>query len=747
MYFITRESIFFINLRQAYLLHPSNAAKLSSRTVLFLSVPDGYLDETRLRELLGPQVVRVWIPTDTKELGVMVNDLQKIAMDLEGAEIKLIRTANITRLKSTKKGNVLQSDESNAEFVDESTAGTGSDGAHWVNSNKRPTHRVGKFGLYGQKVDTINWCRSRLQKGIPGLEAEQEKHRMGEAKKLNAAFVEFTNIKDAQAVYQSLTHHQILTMIPCLIGMHPSDIIWSNLSIRGWERYIRFALSTTFVVGLVLFWCTPVAIMGMLSNVNYLIGPGGKLPWLNWIEKLPHFLLGIITGLFPTAVLAALMALLPIILRLAARLSGSPTYSEVEYTVQNSYFSFQIIQVFLATTISSAASSTVVTIINNPTSITTILSTSIPRASNFYLSYFILQSLAVSTGTLVGIAGLIMTPLLVKVFRSTPREIWQRWNRLSRVSWGTLYPVYTNLFVIGMPLKNLKGPSVHTHTHTNNLHTAICYSCIAPLVTGFAAIGLFIFYFAYRYKFLFVYDTGFEMNGLCYPRALQHLFVGLYIAELCLVGLFGTRLSNTGAIGPFVLMIVLVVITALYHTGLNAALTPLIKFLPKTLEVVQEDDTDNKAYDDMERGTLDRAPETRKTEAEVVGSRNRSVEPSRPQQNAINVVAEFLKPYVYDDYLATLQLVRSMIAPSDPRDDGLIQDAYFPPAVWVDVPQLIIPKDEMGISRTECDLNEKVGVLCTDEGARLDEENNLVVENNVVAEIYGHEKEQLIKGF
>lgn len=42
MYVITRESIYFINLRRAYLLAPFNSARISSRTVLFTDVPVEY---------------------------------------------------------------------------------------------------------------------------------------------------------------------------------------------------------------------------------------------------------------------------------------------------------------------------------------------------------------------------------------------------------------------------------------------------------------------------------------------------------------------------------------------------------------------------------------------------------------------------------------------------------------------------------------------------------------------------------
>jgi len=84
---------------------------------------------------------------------------------------------------------------------------------------------------------------------------------------------------------------------------------------------------------------------------------------------------------------------------------------------------------------------------------------------------------------------------------------------------------------------------------------------------------------------LFVYDTDADTKGLLYPRALQHIFVGLYIAQICLIGLFAIAIGTSkGAIGPLVLMILLVVVTALFHVSLNSALDPLLKYLPKTLD-------------------------------------------------------------------------------------------------------------------------------------------------------------------
>jgi hypothetical protein len=143
----------------------------------------------------------------------------------------------------------------------------------------------------------------------------------------------------------------------------------------------------------------------------------------------------------------------------------------VELTVQNYYFGFQIIQVFLVATLGAAASASIQGIIKDPSSATSLLSKSLPKASNFYLSYFILQGLGVFAGLLVGIAGLVITPLLVKFLGSTPRKIFLKWNHLASVQMGTVFPIYTNLLVIGKQstlLSALLLPVYLLHIAANN---------------------------------------------------------------------------------------------------------------------------------------------------------------------------------------------------------------------------------------------------------------------------------------
>lgn len=227
-----------------------------------------------------------------------------------------------------------------------------------------------------------------------------------------------------------------------------------------------------------------------------------------------------------------------------------------------------------------------------------------------------------------------------------------------------------------------------------------------------------------------------------YPRALQHLFVGLYIAEICLLGLFATRLNNVGAIGPFVLMILLVITTALFHIALNGALEPLIKYLPKSLEAEER-----LSLLQVEEGnsTVPRDPEAEKVDSyDETGAKNgNGVGPSRTSTSVPhkkpNLLTKFLKPHIYNDYHTMRRLVPEMVPDDDEIEEGMVRDAYLPPSVWSDIPILAIPRDDLGISGQEISQTPRV-IPITDEAAVLNEKGKIIVDDEKMGEIYWSSK-------
>lgn len=445
-YTITRESIFYINLRQAYALSPSYASRISSRTVLFTAVTEDYLNVDKIRDMFGREKVKnIWLATDTAELEEMEGERQDAAMKLEAAETNLVTLANAARLKTLKKkGSAENVDGADDAAVAEADDESGSVAARWIRPKDRPTHRLKP--LVGKKVDTINWARSEIERLTPEVEALQAKHRAADTDLVSAVFVEFYVQSDAQAAYQSVAHNLPLHMAPRYIGLNPSDVVWSNLRIKWWERIVRYSATMALCIALIIFWAIPTAVVGAISNITFLTN---KVPFLKFIESVPSWIQGVITGLLPSVLLAILMALVPIFFRFMAKTGGDPTVAAVELTTQNFYFAFQVVQVFLVVTVASSASSVVTKIIAEPSSAAFLLANKIPKASNFYISYITLQGLSFSSGALLQIVGLLLGKILGKLLDKTPRKMYTRWSSLARLGWGTIFPAFTLLAVVG----------------------------------------------------------------------------------------------------------------------------------------------------------------------------------------------------------------------------------------------------------------------------------------------------------
>lgn len=674
MYMILRECIFYINVRQAFLLSPYYANRISSRTVLFTSVPEVYMDEGKLRKVFGDAVKNIWITGDTEEVDDLVKERNKVAMKLEKAEVKLIKTANGERLKAIKKGGSHESAE--AAAVD---AESGSLAARWIPAKKRPSHRLGFLGLVGKKVDTINWCRSELERLIPEVDRAQKTFKAGTYKKIPGVFIEFHTQSQAEDANQVLAHHQALQMSPKYIGITPSEVVWKALKVSWWQRVVRRFAVMGFISALIIFWAIPVAVVGIISNVNYL----KTLSFLTWLNAIPQVIMGVVTGLLPSVALSILMSLVPVVMRLCAKLAGEPSLSRVELFTQNAYFAFQVIQVFLITTMTSAASAVGLQIFEHPEEATSLLANNLPKASNFYINYFLVQGLTIGTSVMTQVVGFFIFTLLYKFLTGTPRAMFVKWANLSAISWGSVLPVYTNIAVI-----------------------MITYAAIAPLVLGFATISLGLFYLAWRYNILFVTDTRIDTRGLIYPRALKQLFSGIYISEICMIGLFGASV----AIGPLVLMIIFLIFTVLFHVTINSALNPLLYNLPRTLECEEQSFR-------LELGAVN----------SDLKSSNGASEKGTPvaATKKPNFITKFLKPWAYSDYTTMRKLV-----PEDRADfDNLYSeevelDAYYPPSVTSPTPLLWIPEDPAGISKQEVRDTGRV-IPITDEGCTLNDKNKL----------------------
>lgn len=543
---IYRELYYYITMRHAVQLSPLLQSMTSSKTVILTDCDSSMIDEDVVKREFD-NVQQVTVGKDFTELEKNCQERDKISMKLENLLNKQINKSVSKATKWSKKG----------KSVDEGLGGKPKEDFQSY-TNKRPHHKLkpkwyNKIPLIGggEKVDSIDYYLKRIDELNKDISYQQENWK-NEFDDMGSLFIQFETQYDAQKCYQNIDIVMEKSAFGSkYIGYAPNDLVWENVSMNKTVRMGKEKTATTLIILLLIFWSIPVAVVGCISNINFLTD---KVPFLRFINNCPKVILGLITGLLPTIMLSVLMMLVPIFIKFLGKKSGLLSYQEIELYCQKWYFAFQVIEVFLVTTLASAATSSVTAIIKKPTSAMTLLSENLPKASNFYIAYFMLLGLTFPSGQLLQIVSLILSKVLGRLLDSTPRQKWNRYNNLSKPSWGVVTPVIELLSVL-----------------------YVCYAIIQPIILIFSTFALGLYYIAYIYTFNYV--SGFAENSLkgrAYVKSLFHAFTALYLAEVCLIGLFVMG-KNWGAV---VLEAVTLVATACCHIFYKKRFLPLVDIVP-----------------------------------------------------------------------------------------------------------------------------------------------------------------------
>ncbi|KAK3353051.1 hypothetical protein B0T25DRAFT_200249 [Lasiosphaeria hispida] len=456
----------------------------------------------------------------------------------------------------------------------------------WLKPKDRPHHRLPIFtwtpsflpAIQGinKKVDTIYWCRAELAR--LNLEIEEDQQQPERYPIMNSAFIQFNNQVSAHMACQSVTHHVPKHMAPRMVEISPNDVIWDNMAIKWWDEWARCAVVFGFVVGMIILWAFPVAWTASLAQIGDLIK---KYSWLSFLQTnaTVYSAVKAVAGILPAIVLAILLALVPLILDFLAGFQGSKTGAQKSEVVQVYYFIFLFVQVFLVVSIATGTIQTIANLSNDITSTPNLLAENLPKAANYFFTYMLLQALSTSSGTLLQIGTLFVWYILARILDNTARAKWHRNTQLPNVTWGSFFPVYTNFACI-----------------------ALIYSIVAPLISIFAIITFSLLWVANRYNMLYVTRFRSDTGGVLYPRAINQTFTGLYVMELCLIGLFFLAEDEEGVNVCFpqaIIMIVALILTALYQFLLNSAFGPLLRYLPITFEdeAVLRDEAFQRAQD------------------------------------------------------------------------------------------------------------------------------------------------------
>lgn len=715
IFVIYRELVHYATFRHALQTTPMYDSLLSSRTLLLTEIPEAALDEDQLRTYF-PIATNVWYARDYHELSEKVKERSKLAAKYEGALNGVLTKAVNLRKKCLKKNKPVPEPEDDLN-------------KYLKDGKKRPTHRL-KF-LIGKKVDTLEYGAEHLGELNKSVKKAQQEHNSNP--QVPAVFMEFPSQLELQRAYQAIPYNPDFKNTSRFSGMAPDDIIWENLSLTKSKRITKKIIANTVLTLTVIFWCIPVAVVGAISNINFLTE---KLPWLKFINNMPKPLLGIITSLLPVVALAVLMSLVPPFIKKMGQVAGCITVQQIDTYCQNWFFGFQAVNTFLASVLGSSAASLVQLIIQKPTLALSLLASEIPKSSNFYLSYLCLYGLAFSTSSLANVVGLALSKVLGRILDKTPRAKWTRSITLGQPALSVLYPSFQLITLIAMT-----------------------YSVVAPLVLGFAAISFFLIFIAFLYTLVYImqpYQT--DARGRNYVTSLFQMFVSLYLAEVLITALFVFS-KNWACVA---LEGFWIAVTAACHIWFKRRFLPLYEVVPISAikyasgdrtfqypmydqglkEIKHEgenywaggnqlglaDDRFDQVLPDPRNDESDLKSKSGLTEKDYVSEkRNNSFDniPAPSSPSSTGTFKRFFQPKSVS-FEETRDSMPSCYFNYIEYNPEFVKTAYADPVVNDPEPHIWIARDEMGLSEIEKNKALENGVDVTDDDAGFDEKGSAV---------------------
>lgn len=233
------------------------------------------------------------------------------------------------------------------------------------------------------------------------------------------------------------------------------------------------------------------------------------------------------------------------------------------------------------------------------------------------------------------------------------------------------------------------------------------------MILGFATIGFFLLYLGFRYNALFTLGTNASTRGESYVRALKQLTVGIYLSEVCLIGLFAIGVaSNTQSIGPLVLMIVFLIATIAWQIWLDRTLKKMELDMPEESLIAEKDGgyitKEEYSQQDTKSASAENGDELAHT-------------PTTTSSGNVGMMARF-KAYFTETADVAAQNALAHVAPHlGGSARGYTQqehdEAYVHPAIISECPIVWIARDSYGVSQQEVAATTSEQYRMTDEGA------------------------------
>ncbi|KAL9246971.1 hypothetical protein vseg_020448 [Gypsophila vaccaria] len=424
------------------------------------------------------------------------------------------------------------------------------------NPNKRPTRKTGCLGLWGRRVDSIDFYTEQLKRLDNILNMERQRVLKDPKSIIPAAFVSFSSRWGA-AVCAQTQQSKNPTLWLTSWAPEPRDVYWRNLAIPFVSITIRKFVIGITVFLLVFFYMIPITFVQSLANLDAL---ERVAPFLRPVIEL-KFIKSFLQGFLPGLALKIFLYVLPALLLLLSKIEGHVSWSKLERRAADKYYYFMLVNVFLGSLVAGTALGQLDAFIHQPPGeIPRNIGVSIPMKATFFITYIMIDGWAGIASEILRFKPLVIFHLknmfLVKTERDKDRAMYP-----GSVDFPEALPSLQLYFLLGL-----------------------VYAVVTPILLPFMIVFFLLAFLVYRHQIINVYNQRYESAAAFWPHVHTRIIASLLISQFLLLGLLSTKEAAKST--P--LLTVLPLLTYAFHKYCKSRFEPAFHKYP--LEEATEKD-------------------------------------------------------------------------------------------------------------------------------------------------------------
>jgi hypothetical protein len=344
----------------------------------------------------------------------------------------------------------------------------------------------------------------------------------------------------------------------------PRDILWSNIYMSKGAHRTRSYIGEFLVLLLITLYVIPVAMVSLLVSESALISSSPRLAQLDQASSFFSAAIGMVQPMC----IVGLQQLLPPLFIWIGQAEGETSFSEVQMRAFSRYFLFQVVNVFLVTTIAGSIFDTVAIIIENPESAFEMLGNSLPRMSSFFITFITIKTFLALGFELVRTMALLQATVRYFVFPNSTlrmqRTVILGMRAIDDPGWFPFHKILAQDMLVVV--------------------VSIVFAVVAPLVLLPCAAFCLFSRIMWTHHHLYVYESVFESGGQFWPKIFRRFVFGLIIAQMTITGQFILKEARHEAYATIALMFM----TYFFLRSTRARYDPASSTLPLEVATVMD---------------------------------------------------------------------------------------------------------------------------------------------------------------